>query len=77
MLKLIFLVLSHPINLHYRDEIYYMVLATILLHNMMVEERIRNDETEEKRFMTSSVMTAMTKIATIMRWMMTVMITHL
>lgn len=50
VLKLKFLVLSHPINFHHRDDIYYMVLATILLHNMMVEERIRNDESEDSSF---------------------------
>ena len=50
VLKLKFLALTHPINLHHRDDIYYMVLATILLHNMMVEERIRNDETEDSLF---------------------------
>eukprot|EP00804_Cyclotella_cryptica_P030944 CCRYP_019607-RA/>CCRYP_019607-RA protein AED:0.19 eAED:-0.03 QI:0/0/0/1/0/0/2/0/206 len=39
VLKLKFLVLTHPITLHHRDDIYYLVMATILLHNMMVEER--------------------------------------
>jgi hypothetical protein len=40
VLKIKFLALTHPINLHHRDDIYYMVLATttILLHNMMVKE---------------------------------------
>ena len=32
------------------DDIYYMVLATILLHNMMVEELIKNDEVEDGSF---------------------------
>ena len=38
-----FLSLTHPINLHHRDDIYYLVMATILLHNMMVEEHMSND----------------------------------
>ncbi len=50
VLTLKFLVLSHPIKLHHRDDIYYIVLATILLHNMMVEEHIRNDDTEDSLF---------------------------
>ena len=50
VLKLKFLVLIHPINLHHWDDIYYLVLVTILLHNMMVEERIRIDETEDCSF---------------------------
>jgi hypothetical protein len=47
VLKLKFLALTHPINLHHRDDIYYMVLATILLHNMMVKERTDSDEVED------------------------------
>ena len=35
MLKITFLLISHAIHLHHRDDIYYMVLVTILLHNMM------------------------------------------
>jgi hypothetical protein len=30
-----FLSLIHPINLHQRNNIYYLVIVTILLHNMM------------------------------------------
>ncbi len=44
--KLKFLALTHPINLHHRDDIYYLVVATILLHNMMVKECVSNDEIE-------------------------------
>ena len=36
----------HPINLHHKDDIYYLFLAVILMHNMMVEARIENDEVE-------------------------------
>ena len=36
----------HPINLHHKDDIYYLVLVVILMHNMMVEARIENDEVE-------------------------------
>ena len=42
--------LTHQINLHHRDDIYYLVMATILLHNMMVEERMSNDEVEDASF---------------------------
>jgi hypothetical protein len=50
VLKIKFLVLSHAINLHNRDDIYYMVLVTILLYNMMVEECIKNDEVDGGSF---------------------------
>jgi len=53
VLKLKFLVLTHPITLHHRDDIFYLVMATILLHNMMVEERVANDEVEDSSFYTS------------------------
>jgi hypothetical protein len=46
VLKLKFLSLMHPINLHHKDDIYYLFLAVILMHNMMVEARIENDEVE-------------------------------
>jgi hypothetical protein len=46
VLKLKFLSLLHPINLHHKDDIYYLVLACILMHNMMVEARVENDEEE-------------------------------
>ena len=48
--KLKFLALTHPINLHHRDDIYYLVMATILLHNMMVEVRVDNNEDETENF---------------------------
>ncbi len=46
VLKLKFLCLLHPINLHHKDDIYYLVLACVLMHNMMVETRVENDEVE-------------------------------
>ena len=41
--------LTHPINLHQKDD-YYLVMVTILLHNMMVEKRMSNDEVEGASF---------------------------
>ncbi len=35
-----------PINLHHKDNIYYLVLVAILMHNMMVEARLQNDKVE-------------------------------
>ena len=45
-----FWALTHLINLHHRGNIYYLVLLTILLHNMMVEEHVSNDEMEDGSF---------------------------
>ena len=50
VLKQKFLSLLHPINLHHRDDIYYLAMASILLHNMMVEERVSNGEVEDESF---------------------------
>lgn len=50
VLKIKFLSLTHPINLHQRNDIYHLVMATILLHNMMVEERVQSDEVEDGSF---------------------------
>ena len=47
VLKIKFLVLTYPITFHHRGDIYYLVLATILLHNMMVEELVENDKVED------------------------------
>ena len=35
--------LTHPFNLHHRDDIYYLVLDAILQHNMMAYERLENE----------------------------------
>jgi hypothetical protein len=47
VLKTKFLVLRNPINYHHREDIYYMVLACILMHNMMVEARVHDGEQED------------------------------
>ena len=39
VLKIKFQILNNPINLHHRDGIYYVVMATIYMCNMMVEAR--------------------------------------
>jgi hypothetical protein len=36
----------HPINLHGHNDIYYLVLAAILQHNMLVEARLMTGEEE-------------------------------
>ena len=48
--KIKFFALTHPINLHHRDDIYYLFLSTILLQNMMVEESVSNDKMEDGSF---------------------------
>ena len=45
-LKIKFLTLTHPINLHHRDNIYYLILGAILQHIMIVESRLKNGEEE-------------------------------
>jgi hypothetical protein len=52
VLKLKFVALIHPIHLHHKDGMYYLVLAMILMHNMMVEARIENNEVECQIFTT-------------------------
>lgn len=47
MLKIKFLALTHPVNLHHGDDIYNMVLATILIHNMIVKEQMDDCEVED------------------------------
>ena len=37
VLNLKFQMLTHPINLHHWDGMYYVFLACILMHNVMVE----------------------------------------
>ena len=49
-MKIKFLALAHPIKLHHRDGMYYLILSTIVLHNMMVEECVSNDEMEDVSF---------------------------
>lgn len=50
VLKVKFLCLKHPILLHHRDDIYFIVLACIAMHNMMVKERIDAGEEEAASF---------------------------
>ena len=45
-LMLKFLALLHPINLRSQDNIYCLVLASILMHNMIVGGRIESGEVE-------------------------------
>lgn len=45
-----FLCMKHPIELFEVEDIYYVVGATICLHNMMVEVRVSRDETESDAF---------------------------
>ncbi|KAL7474674.1 hypothetical protein ACHAW6_000637, partial [Cyclotella cf. meneghiniana] len=47
VLKLKFQILSNPIKLHYQDNIYFVVMAMILMHNMIVEARLQKDEVED------------------------------
>lgn len=47
VLKMKLLSLTHPINLHHRDDTYNMVLATILLHIMIVKEQMDDYEVED------------------------------
>ena len=58
VLKIKFLALTHPINLHHRDDIYYLVLGDILQHNMMVESRLENGEEESAGMNNTSHLTA-------------------
>ena len=50
--------LTHPINLHYRDDIYYLVLGTILQHNMMVEACLKHGEEESSAMYNTVELTA-------------------
>jgi len=45
-----FFALTHPIHLYHRDDIYYMVLSTVLFHIIMVKEQFGNDEEEDDAF---------------------------
>lgn len=44
VLKLKFHTLSNPINLYHQDGMYYVVIATILMHKMMVEACVKTDD---------------------------------
>ncbi len=36
--------------LYHREDMFYLAIATIVMHNMMVEERVRNEERESDNF---------------------------
>jgi hypothetical protein len=36
--------------LYHREDMFYLAIATIVMHNMMVEERVRNEERESENF---------------------------
>lgn len=40
VLKMKFLCLKHPVKMHHRDDIFYVVRACIAMHNMMVKVRV-------------------------------------
>ncbi len=46
VLKVKFLSLSHPVQLHHVDDTFYLVNGCIILHNIMVEEQLEIDEEE-------------------------------
>ena len=58
VLKIMFLALMHPINLHHRDDIYYLVLGAILQHNMMVDARLENGKEESSSMYNTVELTA-------------------
>jgi hypothetical protein len=43
-----FLSVGNSIRLHYRNDIFFLVKATIVMHNMMVEARCENGELESE-----------------------------
>ena len=47
MLKLKFQVLDHGITYHCHDNIYYISLGCVLLHDMMVEACVNNNEVDD------------------------------
>ena len=58
VLKIKFLSLTHPINLHHHDDIYYLVLCAILQHNMMVEAHLEDGEKESSAMYNTLELTA-------------------
>ena len=50
--------MTHPINLHHHDDIYYLVLCAILQHNMMVEARLEDGEKESSAMYNTVELTA-------------------
>ena len=50
VLKKKFLSIGTKCLLYHREDMFYLVTAAIVMHNMMVHERIRNDERESENF---------------------------
>jgi hypothetical protein len=50
VMKIKFLCLKHPILLHNNDDIFYVVLACVAMHNMMVEWRVDEGNDESSGF---------------------------
>ena len=50
VLKVKFLCLTHPIQMHYTDDIFYVAMACVAMHNMMVEVRVKAGEEESTSF---------------------------
>ena len=50
VLKTKFLCLSHPVQYHYTDDIFYVAMACVAMHNMMVEARVEAGEQEAPSF---------------------------
>ena len=46
----IFLSVGAKCMLHHRDDRFYQAIAAIVMHNMMVEERVGNEERESENF---------------------------
>ena len=65
-LKLKFLSIVHPINLHNWDDMHHLMLASILQHNMMVEAHLECGEVECATMYNSIETTASVGIWTVM-----------
>ena len=50
MWKKKFLSVGVKCMLYHRDDMLYLAIATIVMHNMMVEERVHNEERESENF---------------------------
>lgn len=50
VLKIKFLCLQHPVQYHYTDDIFYVAMACVAMHNMMVKARVKAGEEESPSF---------------------------
>lgn len=55
-MKQIFLVLSHPINCHHWDNIYHIVFTCTLMHNLMLEFKLLNYESNDVIYYTETTL---------------------